>query len=167
MTIQTLPIQSVDGPFTEPTWDFQSDDVCWLLDYWEKLRGDQPCPRWTDVDLMEIYHSARAMTVKDAVDDGTDFLVRFWGTELTKFLTYDATGKKMSEYYPQSDVENALMAHRLALLGDTPVRRWGDSQFPDRGLAQFEMIHLPLNNDNGERTHVITLTTFSWSVAQI
>lgn len=162
MEIKSLPILPVEGPFTEQTWEFKSADARWILDYWNKLRGERPRPKWKDVDLLDIYKIARLMTVKDAIDGGEDFLVRYWGAEITKFLKFEATGKRLSKYYPASDVESALKTHRLALLGDSPVRRWGDSQFPDRGLAKFEMIHLPLDNDAGERAHVMTFTTFKW-----
>jgi hypothetical protein len=163
MDLNSMSVRSVEGPHTEQTWDFTSADANWMLDYWNSLRGNNARPKWSDIDLMAVYQYARAMTVKDAIDDGKDFFVRFWGAELTEFLQYEATGKKLSEYYPERTVESALETHRLALFGDKPVRRWGDSQFPNRGLAKFEMIHLPLDNDAGERAHIITLTTFAWS----
>jgi len=164
MTEEIMGLHSIEGPFFEQTWEFESVDARWMLDYWQTLRGDRLRPAWSDIDLLKIYDHARAMTVKDAVDGGEDFRVRFWGTELTEFLEYDATGKRLSEYYPKSDVASILDTHRLALLGDKPVRRWGNSQYPGRGMAKFEMIHLPLDNNAGEPSHVITLTTFKWAM---
>jgi len=163
MVEEVLDLQSVDDSLFEQTWEFESDDAQWMLDYWQTTRSDRPRPAWSDIDLLKVYDHARAMTVKDAVNGGEDFLVRFWGTELAEFLEYDATGKLLSEYYPKSDVASILDTHRLALFGDIPVRRCGNSRYPERGMAKFEMIHLPLDNDAGEPSHVITLTTFKWA----
>lgn len=162
MTTLLPPSQSTEGPFIEQTWDFKSEETQWMLDYWNTLRGDRICPKWSDVDLLSIHQQARSISVKDAVDGGADFVVRFWGTELAAFLKCDPTGQKISAYFPPSSVASALETHRLALMSDTPVRRWGDSQYPDRELAKFEMILLPLENTAGERAHVITLSTFRW-----
>jgi hypothetical protein len=160
VTAKDYSPQPLDGPFAEQTWDYESPDLVWLLDYWNSLRGDLPCPAWSAFDLLSIHKRARFMTVKDATDDGEDFLVRFWGTGLVSVLEYDGTGKRMSEYFPDINASNMLESHQLALRGDVPVRRWGVSQFPNQDYTTFEMIHLPLINDVGERAHVITLTAF-------
>ena len=101
------------------------------------------------------------MTVKDAINNGEDFFVRFWGTGIVDVLNYDASGKKISEYYPIPNAAEMIEHHRLALLGDVPVRRWGNSLFPNRDFIKYEIIQLPLSNDKGERAHVLTLTAFS------
>lgn len=162
MTAQAMIVSSVEGPFTEQTWEFESPNVLWMLNYWKNLRGDRARPTWSDIDLLAIHKYARAMTVKDAIDDGADFLVRYWGTELSEYLKYDATGKRVSEYYPKPGLAVALETHQLALLGNTPTRRWGSSMFSDHGMMKIEMIHLPLDNDAGKPAHVITLSSFGW-----
>ena len=162
MTKLMPPWRSVEEPKFEQTWTFGTKDTQWMLGYWNSLRGGRICPKLSDVDLLSVHQQARHMTVKDSIDGGSDFLVRFWGTELTSFLKCDPTGQRLSVYFPPASAESALETHRLALTGDMPVRRWGDSQFPDRGMAKFEMILLPLENAAGERAHVITLCTFNW-----
>lgn len=149
-----------EGPFHEQTWAFEAPAVNWMLDYWNALRRDRSCPAWSDVDLLSIYKYARLMTVKDAICGNDDFVVRFWGTEIVNVLQYDATREKISEYYPKQKSTDVIEVHRLALLENVPVRRWGKSVFPNRELTNFETIHLPLFNDAGERVHVITLTAF-------
>lgn len=53
-----------------------------------------------------------------------------------------------------------LAAHQLALSGDIPVRRWGTSQYPERDHVSFDTILLPLDNDDGEPAHVMSMAVF-------
>lgn len=156
-----LIYQTQEGPFVEQTWQFEAPEVQWALDYWMGLRGNRQCPCWSEIDLFSYYKYARLMTIKDAINSGEDFLVRFWGTGIVDVLKYDASGKKLSEYYPAPYSAEMIEQHRLALLGDMPIRRWGNSLFPNREYIKYEIIQLPLSNDMGERAHVLTLTAFS------
>ena len=107
-----------------------------------------------------MYKHAPNIVVKDAIDGGRDFRVRFWGTAVTEWLRHDATGRLLSDYFPAGGRAQILEAHRLALLGDTPVRRWGVSVYPDRGYVAFETITLSLANDAGERAHIISMSLY-------
>jgi len=153
-------IEAVEGPFTEQTWEFTTPELRWMLDHWTEKRGGRRCPRWRDIDLPSIYQHAPKIVVKDAVDGGRDFRVRFWGTEITEWLRFDATGRLLSEYFPAAGRDAVLEAHRLALTGNAPVRRWGISAYPERGYIAFETIELPLENDAGERAHIISMAIY-------
>lgn len=161
MAISHGPAMSaVEGPFAEQTWDFTTPALRWLLDHWLEKRGDRDCPRWRDIDLPSMYKYAPNIVVKDAVDGGRDFRVRFWGTAVTEWLRIDATGKLLSEYFPANGRERILESHRQALTGDMPVRRWGISIYPERSYVGFENITLPLANDAGERAHIISMSLY-------
>ncbi|PIW27628.1 MAG: hypothetical protein COW30_09750 [Rhodospirillales bacterium CG15_BIG_FIL_POST_REV_8_21_14_020_66_15] len=153
-------LQAVEGPFTEQTWDFTVPEFRWLLDYWVAKRGARPCPRWRDIDLPALYKFAPNIVVKDAVEGGRDFRVRFWGTEITEWLRFDATGRFLSEYFPAAGREGILTAHRMALTGDMPVRRWGVSVYPERNYVAFECIDLPLEDDAGGRAHLLSMCLY-------
>lgn len=153
-------LDAVEGPFAEQTWEFTTPALRWLLDHWLDKRGGRDCPRWRDIDLPSMYKHAPNIVVKDAVDGGRDFRVRFWGTAVTEWLRLDATGKLLSEYFPAAGREQILEAHRLALTGDMPIRRWGVSVYPDRSYVAFETITLPLANDAEERAHIISMSLY-------
>jgi hypothetical protein len=153
-------LDTVEGPFTEQTWDFTTPALRWLLDHWLDKRGDRDCPRWRDIDLPSMYKYAPNIVVKDAIDGGRDFRVRYWGTAVTEWLRLDATGKLLSEYFPAAGRDRILESHRLALTGDMPIRRWGVSVYPERSYVAFETITLPLANDAGERAHIISMSLY-------
>ncbi len=153
-------LNAVEGPFSEQTWDVTVPGLRQLLDHWLEKRGERDCPRWRDIDLPAIYKCAPNIVVKDAVEGGRDFRVRFWGTAVTEWLRLDATGKLLSEYFPANGREQILKSHREALMGDTPLRRWGISVYPDRGYVAFETITLPLANDAGARAHIISMSLY-------
>lgn len=160
MADRRLGLQAVEGPFTEQTWDFTHPDHRWLLDYWNEKRGDRACPRWRDVSLLEMYKVAPKIVVKDAVDGGRDFRIRFWGTEITEWLRFDATGKLQSEYFPAAGLQTILDAHRTALTGDVPVRRWGVSVYPDRSYVAFQSIDLPMADDADARAYILSMSCY-------
>lgn len=160
MTNGELDQRALTGPFVEQTWEYEAPDLRWMLDYWQERRGDRERPRWRDIDLLAIYKYAPKIVVKDAIDNGADFVVRFWGTEITEWLNFDGTGKRLSDYFPKTDLENILSSHRLGLLGGIPVRRWGISRYPDRDHVAFDTITLSLDGDDDTPAHIITLTTF-------
>tara|TARA_R110001592_G_scaffold121569_2_gene327369 strand:- start:404 stop:922 length:519 start_codon:yes stop_codon:yes gene_type:complete len=153
-------LDTVEGPFAEQTWDFTTPALRWLLDHWLDKRGDRDCPSWRDIDLPSMYKYAPNIVVKDAIDGGRDFRVRYWGTAVTEWLRLDATGKLLSEYFPATGRDRILESHRLALTGDMPVRRWGVSVYPERSYVAFETITLPLANDVGERAHIISMSLY-------
>jgi hypothetical protein len=153
-------LQTVEGPFVEQTWDVTTPELRELLDYWLEVRGDRSCPRWSDFQLPVIYKLAPHIVVKDAVDGGADFRNRFWGTAVTEWLRFDASGQLLSDYFPDAGRDMILDAHRLALHSDKPVRRWGISVYPDRNYVAFETLDLPLENDQGERAHIVSMTLY-------
>lgn len=160
MNSRSIGLESIEGPFVEETWDFEAADLQWMLNYWREKRGDRTCPRWRDIDLPAIYEYVPKIVVKDAVDGGRDFKVRFWGTEVTEWLQFDGTGKKVGDYFPEASRQITLNAHIRALNSDIPIRRWGVSVYPDRHYVAFETIDLPLENDAGERAHIISMQQY-------
>jgi hypothetical protein len=161
MIDKQIELKAVEGPFVEQTWDFHSPDLQGLLEIWRDLRGTRACPRWRDINLPSLYRQAPNILIKDAIDGGRDFRIRYWGTVITEWLHFDGTGKLISQFYPEAGRAAFLEAHRLALFGETPVRRWGVSVYPSRDYASFEAMDLPLENDAGERAHIMTMTVYS------
>lgn len=160
MGVYPFELTPVDGPYLEQTWTFERPELKALLDYWMGRRGDRSCPRWRDIELPVIYQHAPHIVVRDAIDGGDDFVNRFWGTQITEWLRFDGTARRLSEYFPKAGLDAILTAHRLALFGDTPVRRWGTSVYPQRDYVAFETIDLPLENDAGERAHILSMSRY-------
>lgn len=152
--------QYLEGPFVEQTWEFERPEFRELLDYWKDRRQDRAAPRWRDVDLLAVYRLAPFITVKDALDGGTDFRNRYWGTQVAEWLRFDGTGRRLSDYFPKATLPATLAAHRLALHSDMPVRRWGVSAYPKRDHVAFEVITLALEDDAGNRAHLLSMSHY-------
>lgn len=146
--------------YFEQSSEFDAWELRWLLDYWQGLCGDRDCPRLIDVGLPEIVRQAPKIIVRDAVDGGRDFVNRFWGSEMRAWLGFDGTGRKLTDYYPAAALKPMLDAHRLALTGDLPVRRWGITAYPKANMATFEAIDLPLADDMNRRAHVLSMYVY-------
>jgi hypothetical protein len=146
--------------FFEQTQSFDAWELRWLLDYWQGLRDGRDCPRLVDVGLPAIVRQAPKIIVRDAIDGGRDFVNRFWGSELRSWLGFDGTGQKVSEYFPQHARSAMLESQRLALTGELPVRRWGETAYSPPNPATYEAIDLPLTNDSGARAHVLSMYVY-------
>ena len=157
MALDAIGLTTVEGPYFEQTWDFTDPEFCWMRDYWQEKRGDRPCPRLRDINLPSLFRQAPKIVIKDAIDDGRDFRVRYWGTNVTDWLKFDGSGKLLSDYFPQKSLEQVKKAHLMALNGDIPMHRWGVSTYPNRDFLEFETIDLPLENDEGKRAHILSL----------
>ena len=146
----------------ELTSDFDSANFRTLFRYWQKVRGDRPRPRWTDIDLIEIYEIAPKIVVKDVVDGGTEFRNRFWGTSVTQNLGVDATGKLIREYFDRPEnLEDVYAIYRTAMTSDVPVRSTGKVQFKGKEFLHYEGITLPLDGPvDGRVDHLISLYDF-------
>ena len=93
-TFQYLDVGTID--------DCQLPTTIVLKDYWEsKYTLANDTPRYEDVNLMDLYKVAPLMFVKDVIDDGEDFVNRFWGTELSSVIGLELTGVRVSEYQPE------------------------------------------------------------------
>ena len=140
----------------EASEEFTFPNTVKLYDYWNRKRGDRPRPRWSDINLMEIYDIAPCICVRDAVPGGDDFVCRYWGTRLTELYGVDCTGRRISETYPPQGARNTLDIYRKTLSSDLPVRLVGNLGYVDRSeLNFFEGAFLRLDGDEQPDRHVI------------
>jgi hypothetical protein len=150
-----------EAAFTfEQTENFEAWQLKWLLDYWRSLQVDGACPRLVDIALPAIVRQAPKIAVRDAINGGEDFVNRFWGSELMTWLDYDATDKKLSEYFPKNTLRAMLDSQRLVLSGGRPVRRWGVTAYENAKQATYEAIDVPLADEDGNLAHVLSMYVY-------
>lgn len=153
--------QRVREPYV--TDEFRSDICIRMLEYWRsKCHGDS-CPRLTDFDLMDIYDLAPLATICDAVDDGREFVARFFGSGIVSVFGFDRTGQTIAEGYPPDCADMIIERYALPYRTGKPVRVVGHltaigKDFP----IAFEGIFLPLRNRQGRIAHVTAAFNFNY-----
>ncbi len=123
-----------------------------LAEYWlaQKSRADE-LPRYSSVELMDLYLIAHQMSVKDVIDGGADFSNRFWGTELCRALGSEATGQRVSSYEPAAMREKMLNLYRGIVKNRAPVlSRARIEHIYHRKHVTYEVLHVPYASSNGQ-----------------
>jgi len=114
---------------------------------------------------MDIFDIAPNIMVRDAVDGGREFRCRYFGTKLVSTFGYDPTGNLLADVYDPSSAKTAVDRYHSALVCDTPTRVVGYVDLVETTLpTTFESILLPLDDNHGERNHIICAFDFSYEL---
>lgn len=116
-----------------------------VRDYWKAravVAGDTP--KYSSVDLMDLYKVAPFLTIKDVIDGGQDFVIRYWGTELRRALGFEGTGMRISELQPEEMSRNLLVRYRRIYRSHVPEsRRAQIEHLAERRFVSYEVLHVP------------------------
>ncbi|MBT3910762.1 MAG: PAS domain-containing protein [Rhodospirillaceae bacterium] len=142
----------------------QSKPLIGLFEYWAAKRGSRPYPGWREFDLMVLFEIAPYIHVRDVIDGGAEFTVRFWGTGLTDVLGFEGTGKQMREIYDGEMLGIALDGFQMVLEPAIPVLNKGKVTWvAGKEHRSFHSLVLPLaagdGSDGGGDCEVAHLVT--------
>lgn len=161
-------IDRMDGKSTGMAEECRSSFNRQLVDYLKGLEKDLGRkPGWPDVELMDVYKIAPSIVVRDVLDGGWDFRIRFWGTEMAVALEFDATGMLLSEIDPPEmiDVVRCRYDEMMAT-----GRSWAVSgvltYVPNKDYKTFELVHLPLWDNAGTVSHIISSYDWNFEVSE-
>ena len=128
-----------------------------LRDYWQAMyAAENGVPKYRNVDLMDLHKIAHLIFVKDVINDGEDFVNRFWGTELRRTVGFEATGVRVSEYEPTARRDRLLVRYRTMTRDRIPVlRRAGIKHLDDKKHLTYEVLNVPFLDPDGEKVSQI------------
>ncbi len=154
----------------EPFDTGTADDCCLpatvaLRTYWQgQCDAANGLPRYADVELMDIHKIAHLLTIKDVINDGEDFVNRYWGTELCRALGFEGTGMRVSEYEPETMRDNLFRRYRSIVEHRVPeARRAEIEHLYRRKFVTYEVLHVPFIDSNREKVSQI-MTVFEFNV---
>ncbi|MDJ0895406.1 MAG: PAS domain-containing protein [Alphaproteobacteria bacterium] len=162
---QGLPCPEVD---LEPDeLDLPDEKLRFLLQYWNKLRGNRALPSASDVDAVEMRPSLGSIALLEVLEDGQDFRYRVYGTDIAERTRFDLTRKRVMEISRHVGMPTPFIAYYMALYQTaTKLRRpvfsthriyQPISAFPWRHLT------LPLSdgNEDGPVTRLLVGNTIA------
>lgn len=133
-----------------------------FYDYWRSRCEGGVIPRWTDIDLMDIYPLSPYIAVKDVIDSGKEFRNRYWGTGLVMAYGFDATDKTFFDYLSPDAIEEKLALHRKILETRQPLKSSGTLVFwKNRSHIAFEGLVCPLRGQAEEVEHIVSCYDFN------
>jgi hypothetical protein len=149
------------------TETFISPITCRLYDYWRSKCDEKSIPGWRDIDLMDLYDIAPNVVVRDAVDGGSEFRCRYFGSNLVEAFGLDPTGKLLQEAYPGPYVDVVRERYLTAMTSNGPTRVIGYIDLVSTTVPRvFEFIMLPLTGDSNKPGHVLGATDFSYELRE-
>ena len=127
-----------------------------LFDHWLNMREGDSIPRKSDINPMKIHSVLPEIAIMERVDHDT-VVYRLAGTELAERSGFDVTGINTLETFPA----NARKAINEAYLkvAKKPCAAYHKviMSFENDMQSELECFYLPLCNDDGEASYLISL----------
>jgi hypothetical protein len=133
----------------DPKLAFEDGSLAALLDYWSDKRSGRDLPSRGDIDPLELKEHMGNLCLVEVVHAPLRLRYRLVGSNITQAMRRDATGRWFEELYPP-DVRVAYMAiYEWLIAHRRPIRAHGQTVYPDRHLYRYELLNLPLADDDG------------------
>lgn len=139
-----------------------------VFEYWRSLRRDGELPLASSFDLMDVYQSAAFIVVKDVIDQGADFVNRFWGIGMSKVVGTDHTGRSLSGYYSEDNVGIIRSLYNLPLESHHAMMFSGNFWFiAGKDFVAYEALCLPCSDKTGEVSQLVTVFDYEDEVSAL
>lgn len=126
-----------------------------VFTYWDRLRGDRLCPRRAELDPLDIpKHLPGFVMVEVVTTDPLDLRYRLVGTRAVEYRGQDPTGKRVSEAFYGTTLEEALQTYQSVIDSREPLFRDDPMQRDDYKQIREERLFLPFSED-GETVNLI------------
>ncbi len=153
----------LDGCIVESSTVFERPSTLKLYNYWLERCEMTPDigPQHENIELTDIIECAPFIMYKDVVDSGYDFKNRYWGTEIAKAFSVEATGKTFRDYYEGKVLEQVLEVSNFVISQIHAIRISGRLKFvPGVKNRRFDAVYLPLFDDTGVPSRYIAAYDF-------
>jgi hypothetical protein len=127
-----------------------------LLNYWQTKRGDRSMPARAAIDPLEMRAHIGHLILVDVIGSPPRFRYRLIGSEVTRRVGRDSTGKYLDALYSPAVYEAMIVSYEWIVANRRPMRCTGNLQHANREWIGFESIDLPLSDDDHEVNMLIT-----------
>ena len=131
-----------------------------LYEYWDEKRGDRRAPARADINPAEIADLLGYVDIFEVQDTPRDFKVRLNGSEVTRMLGQEITGKWCSEVISGEDAERCKRAFNICVDEWTPAIVETTLAFCGKPHAAQTFVALPLSADGDRVDTIITAHSF-------
>lgn len=127
--------------------------------YWLERKNGQALPKWSDVELMDLWDLAPLMMVFDKVvfpEGGHSYKFRFIGTEHIDMEGSNPTGKLIDEVFIPETNHQVITVYDETLASGRPNiwRRYVAYENEVAMGRSYDRLLLPLADDSGEPAHL-------------
>ena len=141
--------------------DIASPKLRELWRHWLALhRGGNP-PTRTDFDPAMVPLLLPYLMLVDVVAGGRDFRYRVVGTHVARIHGADNTGRLVSQAFPSPDAAYVMLLYRWAVETRAAVGFRGEPLRRDQRVLEYEIVHLPLADGDGQIVKVLAGLEFT------
>ena len=134
--------------------DCQDPDAFRLLEYWQSKRSGDLLPGRKDVSPFELKSLLGNVVLIDVERKPLRLRYRLLGTNITRAMGRDSTGKYYDEIYSPELLSEILKSFQWIIENRQPLRTYGEAFYPDKNFYKYEALNLPLASD-GENVDMI------------
>ncbi|WP_119422058.1 PAS domain-containing protein [Desertibaculum subflavum] len=131
-----------------------------LRRYWDEIRGDRPMPRRADIRPEDIRTLLPNIVLIDVQPEPLRLRYRLIGTEITRTMQRDSTGKYYDEIYSPDLLAEIYRTFRQVIARKAPLRTFGTAFYPDKNYYSYETLNLPLSEDGTTINMVLGMLVF-------
>jgi hypothetical protein len=144
----------------DPALQFEDPTLGPLLAYWRSKCRDGGLPSRDDIDPVELKEHLGNLCLVEVLGPPLRLRYRLVGTNITRIMHRDATGRCFDELYPAEVLPSYLAAYERLIATRQPLRCHGLSTYPDHNLYRYEILNMPLAGANGSVSMVIGKLVF-------
>jgi hypothetical protein len=144
----------------DPALQFEDPTLGPLLAYWQSKCRDGGLPSRHDIDPVELKEHLGNLCLVEVLGPPLRLRYRLVGTNITRLMHRDATGRCFDELYPAEALPSYLAAYEQLIATRQPLRCYGLSTYPDQNLYRYEILNMPLADASGSVNMVIGKLVF-------
>ena len=149
----------------DPDLKFDDPRMADLLAYWNGKRGSRRMPSRADIDPLELKPHLGNLCLIDVEPEPLRLRYRLVGSHITQKMGRDATGRWYDELYSGELLRDILASFHWIIEHRAPLRTYGQAFYPDRQFYRYEIINLPLSDDDDKINMVLGTLLFKLAPA--
>lgn len=141
----------------------KEDDLWQVFVLWKKWAAGRGAPAWRDIDLLSLPPKLIPQTtVVDVINDGEDFLYRFWGSGYAEHYGVESTGNLLSRSLGASFVAATFKQFQDVIAQSRPIAYEVIIRTTLTDAVQSKInLRLPIEDRPGRVTKILTSSQFS------
>ncbi len=148
------PRRNESGMQHDPSLAFERRELGDVLDIWHAKRRGRPMPARADLTPFDLKAHLGNVILVDVERDPLRFRYRLVGTNITRIVKRDVTGRYFEDIYAGRLLETALAVHAWVVRERAPLRIFSRTGHARNDIYNYDGVLLPLSAD-GERVNMV------------
>lgn len=141
---------SLDFRTLDPGLSIENERLLEVHALWRELCRDGKLPSRQDFDAADLMRFGGIISLIEVSSNPERFRFRLVGSETTRMLGRDSTGRYLDDLYSSETYDIAVAGYRYCVAHKTPVRAVGRMVHANSDALPFESIDFPLATNGAD-----------------